>query len=454
MALWSGRFSESPSEAMQEFSSSLRTDLMMWREDIDGSIAHATMLAEQGILSRSEGEALIAGLHQVADELASGRFVPVDQDEDIHLAIERRLTEIAGPVGQKLHTARSRNDQVATDSRLWLIRRLDELRLAAIDLLRALLERVERDGEVVMPGYTHLQRGQPIFFGHHLLAHAWMLHRDIGRLADARARMDECPLGAAALAGTPHPIDRRRTAELLGFARPCPNAMDAVSARDHALEAAAAAAILMTHLSRQSEELVIWSTEEFAFVQLSDGYATGSSIMPQKRNPDAAELVRGHCGRVTGDLMSLLMLVKGLPLSYNRDLQEDRGPLFDAILTAARSARILAATWRTLTVRADRFDLRGHFLLATEIADWLASRSVPFREAHHVAGRIVAHCEGRGIDLGGLSTEEWRAFHPLLDGVQGWLDPAKAADRRASLGGTARSEIAAQLAALGALYAG
>ncbi|MEQ1565830.1 MAG: argininosuccinate lyase [Myxococcota bacterium] len=448
MALWSGRFTDGTSAAMQAFSSSLDTDLQMWREDLEGSMAHAQMLGEVGIITEEESRALIAGLQQVGAELASGAFVPTAADEDVHLAVERRLTELAGPVGQKLHTARSRNDQVATDVRLWLVRRLRLLDEALSELLRALLDRVESDGDVLFPGYTHLQRGQPIFFGHHLLAHAWMIHRDLGRVRDAVARMDECPLGAAALAGTPHPIDRARTAALLGFARPVPNAMDAVSARDHALEAAAACAIAATHLSRQAEELVLWSTEEFGFVRLSDGFATGSSIMPQKRNPDAAELVRGKSGRVIGDLVALLTLVKGLPLAYDRDLQEDRPALFDAVNTTTACASVLAGAWSTASFARDRFDLRGSFALATEIADWLATRGVPFREAHHLSGRIVASCEERGIDLGGLTEAEWAGFHPSLAGVGAWLDPAGAADRRASLGGTARVEIARQLAAL------
>jgi argininosuccinate lyase len=449
MALWSGRFSDGPTQTMQEFSSSLVTDLRMWREDLEGSIAHATMLGERGIVTPAEAEVLVSGLRQVGEELASGAFVPTDADEDIHLAVERRLTEIAGPVGQKLHTARSRNDQVATDVRLWLVRRLRALDADLGELLDALLARVRSDGlDVIMPGYTHLQRGQPVFLGHHLLAHAWMVHRDRLRVRDAVARMDECPLGAAALAGTPHPIDRRRTAELLGFARPVPNAMDAVAARDHALEAASVCAIAMTHLSRQAEELVLWSTEEFALVRLSEGYATGSSIMPQKRNPDAAELVRGKAARVIGDTNALMVLVKGLPLAYNRDLQEDRASLFDAVETTQACVRVLAGVWRTLEVRRDRFDLRGHFLLATEIADWLAARGVPFREAHHVAGRVVALCEARGGDLRGLSEVEWTAFHPELAGVQSWLEPRAAAERRTSLGGTARGEMERQLTAL------
>jgi argininosuccinate lyase len=406
------------------------------------------MLGEVGVVTRDEAAELVRGLRQVGDELASGAFVPTAADEDVHLAVERRLTEIVGPVGQKLHTARSRNDQVATDVRLWLVRRMRELDGVLVDLIHALLDRVEADGDEVLPGYTHLQRGQPIFLGHHLLAHAWMVHRDVLRVRDAIARMDECPLGAGALAGTPHPIDRQRTSELLGFARPVPNAMDAVSARDHACEAAAVCAIAMTHLSRQAEELVIWSTEEFALVRLSDGYATGSSIMPQKRNPDAAELVRGKSGRVIGDLTALLTLVKGLPLAYDRDLQEDRAALFDAVRTTTACAAILGDVWRTLEVRKGRFDLRGQFLLATEIADWLASRGIPFREAHHVAGRVVAACEAQGIDLGGLSDADWIGFHPLLAGVRAWLDPAGAADRRTSLGGTARARIAEQVAEL------
>lgn len=455
MALWDGRFGDGPADDMVRFSACLDVDLRMWREDLEGSAAHAWVLAAAGLLSQAELETLLTGLEQVGEELASGAFVPTAAHEDIHMAVETRLTEIVGEVGKKLHTARSRNDQVATDVRLWMRARLTELRAALADLVGALLDRVETDGQVLMPGFTHLQRGQPILLGHHLLAHAWAVHRDVARVDDALRRQDRCPLGAGAMAGTPHPIDRALSARLLGFAGPVENAMDAVAARDHLLEAASTCAIAMSTLSRQAEELVIWSTSEFAFVRMGEAYATGSSIMPQKRNPDAAELVRGKAGRVIGALQSLLVMVKGLPLAYNRDLQEDRQALFDALETTIACTRITAGMWQTLTVRADRYEvaLRGDFLLATELADHLVTRGVPFREAHHVAGRVVAWCEGEGTDFTSLDLARLRAFHQDFgeDALQ-WLDPRGAAERRRSLGGTASSEIARQVALLRGIY--
>jgi argininosuccinate lyase len=443
-----GRFGGPTDPEFQRYSSSLEVDLRMVAEEVAASTAHARMLGEVGLLSPEEAGRLVEGLARVGEELASGAWRPGDELEDVHMALEARLVETVGEVGRKLHTARSRNDQVATDVRLWLKRRLAELDEAAAGLVGALLDRVERDGRVLMPGYTHLQRGQPILLGHHLLAHAWPLARDRGRVADALARLDECPLGACALAGTPHPIDRRRTAELLGFARPVPNAMDAVAARDHEQEVAAACAIVMTHLSRQAEELVIWSSAEWRFVRLGEAYSTGSSIMPQKRNPDAGELVRGKAARVHGDLAALMSLPKNLPLAYNRDLQEDREPLFHAVETTTASVRILAGTWATLEVRHDRFEaeLKGDFSLATELADCLVGEGVPFREAHEAVGALVRDLEGEGRDLNGITLEDLREAHPRFpDGALGWLDPRAAAERRTSEGGTAWSEVETQV---------
>jgi argininosuccinate lyase len=447
VALWDGRFSGSPAEDMVRFSACLDVDMRMWREDIEGSKAHVTMLGSVGLLAADEVSTLLVGLEQVAEEIADGRFVPTDAHEDIHMAVETRLTEIVGAAGAKLHTARSRNDQVAVDVRLWMRRRLTDLDVALAGLVKALAVRARDDGQILMPGFTHLQRGQPILLGHHLLAHAWMVQRDRERVADCLKRLDASPLGACAMAGTPHPIDRHLTAELLGFSRPVDNAMDAVAARDHLCEAASACAIAMTHLSRQAEELVVWSSAEFGFVRMGDGYATGSSIMPQKRNPDAAELVRGKAGRVIGDLQALLTMVKGLPLAYNRDLQEDRAALFDAVDTTIGCAAITAGCWRTLTFASDRYEkaLQGDFLLATELADWLATRGVPFRDAHHVAGRVVADCESRGIGLDALSEDELVGHHRELAGAQSWLNPRGAAERRTSFGGTCSAEITRQV---------
>lgn len=446
-----GRFERPPDEEFQRYSSSLEIDLRMLDEDVDGSLAHVRMLGSVGILSAEEVEQITTGLEQAREDIRSGAWVPDDRHEDVHMAVEVRLTEIVGDVGKKLHTARSRNDQVATDVRLWLKRRLGDLDAALGELLSALIERVEADGKTLMPGYTHLQRGQPILLGHHLLAYAWMLFRDRQRLRDAFVRVDQSPLGACAMAGTPHPIDRRKSAELLGFSAVIENAMDAVATRDHSQEVAALCAICVTHLSRLAEELVVWSSSEFAFVRLGEAYATGSSIMPQKRNPDAAELVRGKSARVYGDLQALLSMVKGLTLAYNRDLQEDREALFDAVDTTVDSVRISAGMIRTLDVNTDRFEaaLHGDFSLATELADLLAERGVPFREAHEVSGRIVRWCEEQGGNLSLLDGDKAREFHPAFpDDLGPWLDPRAAAERRTSLGGTAWSEIERQLNAL------
>jgi len=450
MALWDGRFEGGPAEAMQRFSESLSTDLQMWREDIQGSRAHATMLREVGILSPDELSTILTGLDQVARELDGGWAPGIDQ-EDVHMAVEGRLHAIIGPVAGKLHTARSRNDQVATDLRLWMRNQVDSLDAALSELITVLVDRAEADGRVVVPGYTHLQRGQPIWLAHQLLAHAWSLSRDRERLADTRKRINRSPLGAAAMAGTPHPIDRTRSAELLDFSRPMPNAMDAVSARDHVLELASACAIIATHLSRMAEELVVWSTREFRWVRLSDAWSTGSSIMPQKRNPDAAELVRGRTGRATGALVSLLTLVKALPLAYNRDLQEDRVALFPAVESVHDSIKVLSGCYASMTVLGGP-DLTGDFALTTELADFLAGQGVPFREAHHVAGSLVKVCEERDQGLDSLTLAELHAAHPAFTSeVLSWLDPEQAIERRTSLGGTAWSQVVQQIEALRAL---
>ena len=446
MALWDGRFEGGPAAEMQRFSESLGVDLQMFEEDIDGSLAHATMLAEVGLLSVEECRAIHAGLEQVRGELRSGAYKPGIELEDVHMAVESRLTEIT-PAGGKLHTARSRNDQVATDVRLWMKRAMQALDEALAGLVAALCARVRSDGRTLVPGFTHLQRGQPIWLGHHLLAYAWMVQRDRERLADCLKRVDLSPLGAGAMAGTPHPIDRSRSAELLGFGGLVQNAMDAVAARDHQQELAGSCAIAMTHLSRMAEELVLWSTPEFGLVRMGEGYATGSSIMPQKRNPDAAELVRGKAGRVYGDLQALLTMVKGLPLAYNRDLQEDREALFDAVHTTTACVRITAGMWSSLTVN-DVYEarLQGDFLLATELADYLASKGLPFRDAHHVSGSLVKWCEDRGGNFSLLTLQVLRQHHELFEeDAMCWLEPRAAAERRTSLGGTAWVEIERQL---------
>lgn len=451
MALWDGRFSGGPAQDMILFSESMGIDLQMWREDIEGSKAHAKMLADVGLLTTADRDLLLDGLDEVAAELDAGTYVPGPEHEDIHMAVESRLTEIVGPVGARLHTGRSRNDQVATDVRLWMRTRMRTLHMALQGLVSALVDRVVEDGQVLMPGFTHLQRGQPILLGHHLLAYAWMVQRDAQRVADALKRLDASPLGAGAMAGTPLPIDRNATANYLDFAAPIPNAMDAVAARDHQCEAASVCAIAMTHLSRMAEELVLWSTKEFEFVRMGEAYTTGSSIMPQKRNPDAAELVRGKSARVIGGLNALLVMVKGLPLAYNRDLQEDRQQLFDAIQTTIACTQITTGMWQSLTVFAERYEeaLNGDFLLATELADYLVTKGVAFRDAHHVVGKVVAFCESKGVNFSGVSVADLKTFHDAFEAdVSGWLEPRAAAERRTSLGGTAPSEVAAQVVAL------
>lgn len=447
MALWGGRFEGGPGQEMQVFSESLGTDLLMWEEDIAGSVAHVTMLGEVGLLSSEESKAIKEGLTKVADDLRGG-WTPDISLEDIHMAVETRLGEYVGPLAGKLHTARSRNDQVATDVRLWLRSRLDVLDEALTRLIGAICDRVESDGRVLVPGFTHLQRGQPIWLGHHLLAHAWALSRDRERVADVRRRVNRNPLGAAAMAGTPHPIDRARTAELLGFESVCENAMDAVAARDHLIEAAGVCAIAMVNLSRIAEELVMWSSREFDWIRLGEAWSTGSSIMPQKRNPDAPELVRGKSGRVVGALQALITMTKGLPMAYNRDLQEDREALFDALHTTIACVSVTAGCFESLTVKGGP-DLQGDFSLTTELADFLASQGVPFRDAHHVAGGLVKVCESRGCTLADLTLADLQEAHPSFTAeALTWLEPEMAVERRNSHGGTAWSEIERQVGLL------
>jgi argininosuccinate lyase len=414
---WGGRFEKATDATMERFSSSVHVDGKLFREDVRGSIAHARMLGRQGIISADEAEQLVKGLEQIGQELESGSFVLDPALEDVHTNIERRLLALVGPVAGKLHTGRSRNDQIATDFLLWLRARCVDLRGALAGLRGALLDRAERERDVVLPGYTHLQRAQPVRLAHHWLAHAEALARDDGRLADARRRMSHSPLGAGALAGSTLPIERETTARELGFAGPARNSLDAVSARDAALELLSALAIAMVHLSRLCEELVLWSSSEFGFIELDDAFATGSSLMPQKKNPDAAELVRGKTGRVVGDLVSLLVTLKGLPLSYNRDMQEDKEPVIDAVETARDCLGVLAGAIASLRVNAAAMARAASdpMLIATDLADHLVQRGVPFREAHGVVGRVVARALADGVTLTELSNETLRSFHPALD---------------------------------------
>jgi len=447
--LWGGRFQEPTDAFVERLNASVAFDQRLAGEDIDGSIAHAQMLAKQGVLSPDDARSILSGLEDIRRQINAGGFEWDTALEDVHMNIERRLTEAIGSAGARLHTGRSRNDQVATDLRLWLLRAIDG-QLAELDGLQdALLTLAERDGDAILPGYTHLQRAQPILLAHHLLAYVEMFERDRGRLADCRRRAAECPLGAAALAGTPFPLDREMTARALGFDRPMKNSLDAVADRDFAVELAAAAALAMVHLSRLAEELVLWSSQEFAFIELGDAFATGSSIMPNKKNPDIPELVRGKTGRVFGDLVALLTMLKGLPLAYNKDLQEDKEALFDAADTLRDCVEALTRLLPACTVRRDRMRAAcdAGFVTATDVADYLAARGVPFREAHHVVGRLVAWCLAEERTLTSLSLDELRRFSDVFeaDAPEAITVEASVAARR-SAGGTAPARVKAALA--------
>jgi len=443
---WGGRFSEAPSKIAQEFNASWTFDRRLALVDIQGSLAHAAMLAQQGILTPEEEAQIRQGLLAVEQEILGGTFQWREELEDVHMNIEARLIELIGPVGGKLHTARSRNDQVATDLRLWvrgeLTRLLEELKA----LRKVLVQEAEKylEPPLILPGYTHLQRAMPVLLSHWFLAYYQMISRDAGRLQDALNRLNESPLGAAALAGTGFPIDRHTTAQALGFARPMRNSMDAVASRDFVLEVLAALAIAQITLSRLAEEIVLYTTLEFGFATLPDAFSTGSSIMPQKKNADHAELIRGKTGRVLGSFVALATLTKGLPLTYNKDLQEDKEPLFDAVDTYRASVKLLAAMlpglrWNPqIMFRA----AESGFSLATELADYLAERGLPFREAHHVVGRIVRHCAEAGKELRDLSLSELQGFHPLFGEDALPLTRLETAiHRRRSYGGTAPEAV-------------
>jgi argininosuccinate lyase len=446
---WGGRFEGTTEKTVEEFTSSLHFDRRLYHQDIRGSMAHARMLAKQGILSVPEAETIIQGLAEIQAEIDAGEFSFDPALEDIHMAVEARLTAKIGEVGRKLHTARSRNDQVALDVRLYLAEEVEALIEGLTELRRAGARLARRYFGVILPGYTHMQRAQPVLFAHHLLAYDEMWRRDQMRLTESLARIRVSPLGAAALAGTTFPIDPQYTAFHLGFPEVFRNSMDAVSDRDFSLEFLSHAAIIMVHLSRLSEELIIWASAEFGFVALPDSYATGSSIMPQKKNPDVAELIRGKCGRVAGHLMSLLMTVKGLPLAYNRDLQEDKEPLFDALDTVKGSVSLMAGMLGSLALREDRIAqaLRGGYLSATDMADYLVQQGVPFRTAHEQVGRLVRYAEFQGKELLELSLEEIQRFASQAGpDVFEWLAIDNVVARRASPGGTAPERVAEALA--------
>ena len=447
---WGGRFEKSPAKFLAEFGNSLPVDKRMWAEDIRGSIAHSRMLAKQGIISEQDADAIEAGLSEIFREIKGGTFIWDSADEDVHMAIERVLTQRIGPAGARLHTGRSRNDQVATDVRLWAKRAATELAEGVIALRKVLLNLAEEQFGVVMPGYTHLQKAQPVLFSHHMLAYSWMLSRDLTRLRHALESSDVLPLGSAALAGTTYPLDRDYVAARLGFSAVSENSMDAVSDRDFLLDLTYACAVAQVHLSRLAEELIVWSTGEFGFIVLDDEYSTGSSIMPQKKNPDFAELVRGKTGRVFGDLQGLLVTLKGLPLAYNKDMQEDKEPAFDAADTLAMSLRAMAGMLSTIRIDAEkmRAGALDGFMAATDIADYLVGKGVPFRQAHEVVGRLVLSCEREGRSLQDLSAEELAAHASELGpDVLGAVDIDNVVRRRTTAGGTGHDSVRAQLGA-------
>lgn len=448
MALWSGRFEQGVDELTQRFGASLEVDKSMCRQDIAGSMAHARMLADQGIIGVDDAERIQEGLSRILTQIDDGDFEWDVNDEDVHMAVESKLTQMVGPAGARLHTGRSRNDQVALDLRLLAKDLLAQLMRGNLALRRTLLDEAVARRGVVMPGYTHLQHAQPVFLSHHLLAYFWMLGRDFKRLSSAFDEADANPLGAAALAGTTYPIDRFQTTESLGLDHPIPNSMDAVSDRDYLLDLLYACSVSMMHLSRLCEEIVLWSTTEFGFVTLSDSYSTGSSIMPQKKNPDFAELTRGKTGRVYGDLVALLTTMKSLPLAYNKDLQECKeGPLDAAhtLLDCMACVRGMVSTWRLDERRMEEESGKG-FTAATDVADYLAKRGVPFRKAHEVVGELVLYCERHHKGLEDLTPEEFRQASELFDSdVTEDLDPRGIASARNSYGGTGTQALARQL---------
>ena len=447
--MWGGRFSAGPDAIMEEINASIDFDRKLYAQDIAGSIAHAQMLHDQGILSSQDHGQIEAGLNTILSEIEKGTFTFSRALEDIHMNVENRLRELIGPAAGRLHTARSRNDQVALDFRLWVRDACDRASEQIDALMKALLIRAEEHADTVMPGFTHLQTAQPVTFGHHCLAYVEMLSRDAGRFADARERMNECPLGAAALAGTGFDINREQTAEALGFREPTRNSLDTVADRDFALEFLSAASLCATHLSRLAEEIVIWSTPQFGFVQLSDKFSTGSSIMPQKKNPDAAELVRAKVGRINGALISLSTVMKGLPLTYSKDMQEDKEVVFDAAETLELVLAAMGGMISDLTVNKDAMKAAAGsgYSTATDLADWLVREAnLPFRDAHHVTGSAVALAEDKGCDLVELSLEELQQLNPAInENVFSVLSVEASVSSRKSFGGTAPDNVRQQI---------
>ena len=448
MKLWAGRFQKETDTLVNDFNSSIRFDQRMYQEDIQGSLAHSQMLGDTGVIAKEDVAAIHQGLKDLLADIESGKVEFSVDAEDIHMNIESLLTQRIGDAGKRLHTGRSRNDQVAVDLRLYLRKEIDEIRAMVVDFIRVLLDQAEQHKETVMPGYTHLQRAQPITFAQHLLAYGSMLARDVTRLDDCRKRMNVCPLGSGALAGTTYPIDRFQTAELLGFDGPMSNSLDGVSDRDYVIELLSALSILMMHMSRFAEEVILWCSWEFKFIELDDAYSTGSSIMPQKKNPDVAELVRGKTGRVYGHLMSLLATMKSLPLAYNKDMQEDKEPVFDAVDTVKMCVPVFSAMIETMRVIPENMlaAAKKGFINATDCADFLTKKGVPFRDAYKATGQLVYLCTSQGKTLEQLSLEEFQAIHPEFDaGVYEAIDLLTCVSQRGSHGGPCVAQTTRQI---------
>jgi len=445
---WAGRFSLPTDKFVEEFNASIHFDKRFAEYDIEGSMAHVKMLARQGIILDSEAKEILNGLEKVLEEIKSGDFVFKTEDEDIHMAVEKRLRELIGQVAGKLHTARSRNDQVAVDFRMYLRQEIEEVKKYLKALLNTILEKAEKEIDAIMPGYTHLQTAQPILFSHYMMAYFEMFKRDYQRFSDITNRLNYSPLGAGALAGTTFNIDREFTAKELGFVAPTLNSLDSVSDRDFALEFLAAASICQMHLSRMSEEFIIFSTSEFAFIELSDDYCTGSSIMPQKKNPDIPELIRGKTGRVYGNMISLFTTMKGLPLAYNKDMQEDKEPVFDTVDTLKASLKIFSPMIEKMKLNKNKMysSAKLGFSTATDLADYLVRRGLPFRDAHHVVGRSVAYCLDKGVDLSELTIEELKSFSDLInDDIYDYITLEASVNSRKAIGGTAKGSVEYQI---------
>ena len=454
--MWAGRFAKALDSQADDFNSSIRFDSRMYKQDIKGSMAHAAMLSARGIISTDDADAIIAGLETILADITAGTLPIDDSAEDIHMFVEAELTKRIGDAGKRLHTARSRNDQVALDTRLYLRDEISEIISLTLSLIEVLTDRAEEYKSAIMPGYTHLQRAQPITFGHHLMAYAMMLQRDVGRFEDTAKRMDVSPIGCCALAGTTYPTDRAYEAELLGFSAVAENSLDGVSDRDFCVEFLSACSILMMHLSRLSEEIILWSSWEFSFIELDDSYTTGSSIMPQKKNPDMAELCRGKTGRVYGDLMALLTALKGLPLAYNKDMQEDKEAVFDAVDTVKMCLSVMTPMLATMKAKRDNMYKAAQkgFINATDLADYMTKKGVPFRSAYKISGQLVAYCIENNTVLEALSLEKFKEYSDVFEAdVYDDISLETCVGKRISFGGTSVSSVEAQIASVRAYLA-